>query len=59
MIEHVANHQHAAGAPLAHAAQLRMIELCHATTPVTQGVGHRTSGVGAEAVTLGNLRDAI
>jgi hypothetical protein len=31
VVEHIADHDHAAARPLAHAAQIRMVELRHAT----------------------------
>jgi hypothetical protein len=44
---------------LAHAAKLRVAELRHAAAAVPQRLRHRTGGVSAETMALGNVCDTV
>ena len=58
-IEHVADHDHAAGDPLAHAAELLVIELGHAAAALAQRLDDGAGCFGAEAMSLGDFGDGI
>ena len=55
VIEHVADHDHAAGTPLAHAAEFRVAELRHRAAAGGDGTQQGQRGIGAHAVALGDV----
>ncbi|MGL6133695.1 MAG: hypothetical protein ACRC1L_05855 [Prochlorococcaceae cyanobacterium] len=52
VVEHVADHQHATGHPLAGATEFGVVELRHATATAEHGLHHVNNGCGTEAVVL-------
>jgi hypothetical protein len=59
LVEHVADHNHAALAPLAHAAQFGMAELGHDALACHERTKQRPDGVCAHAMALGNVLDDL
>jgi len=59
VVEHVADHRHAALHPLAGAAEFGVAELGHAAVAVDDGLQHRQHGVKAKAVALGHVLDGL
>jgi hypothetical protein len=59
MVEHVAHHDHAALRPLAHPAELRMVELCHGTVTCHQGTKQSQNSACTDTVPLSDLGDDV
>jgi hypothetical protein len=59
VVEHVADHGHAAQHPLAAAAQLLVVELRHRAVAVHQGLQQRHYRVGTDCVALRQLIDFL
>ena len=59
IVEHVAEHQHAALHPLAGAAKLGVVELGRGAITVAYGKQHVGHGILAEVVTLGKIIDNL
>ncbi|MFZ2109921.1 MAG: hypothetical protein WAV18_31870 [Roseiarcus sp.] len=57
LIEHVADHDHAASRPLSHAAEIRMIELRLGSIAERERVEHRESRLEAHPVAARDLGD--
>src|SRR5208283_4156046 len=59
VIEHIADHGHAALQPLAAAAQLRVVELCHGPVAVNQRMQQSHHGIGTDPVALSQFVDPL
>jgi len=59
VVEHVADHRHAAAHPLATAAQLRAIELRHAATAIIHSDQHLDDGVLTEVIATRDVANDV
>src|SRR5271165_1355368 len=59
VIEHIADHGHTALQPLAAAAQLRMVELCHGPVAADQRLQQSHNGMSTDPVALSQVVDPL